>query len=403
MGKTRPPERSKLAKKQKKLQADKKRKNRPAQTPEQLLVQATVLLQQSDIEPALQLATSALEQLKETLKSDEDVIRCLPALNLLGEINVELGDIDAAREYFSQAAQIDEDGDIPEEQGGGSDKFMWLAQLSEEGGLDSVKWFEQGAKVLRQELDSISEEDMDTELEQIREEKRSKLATALCAIAEIYMTDLSWEDDKAEEVCNRVMEEAIVLAPNNPETLQTLASVRISQLRREEAQQHLRKSLELWEDLPEDSPDVPDFPVRISLARLLMEAGMEEEALEVLERLVQEDDHSVEAWYLGGWCLHLLAEKQSKSEITNGHGDAQKDEQPQLLRRSRRWLLRCMKLFDLLDYEDEKLHDHATELITSLNKVLGEPAEDEADAESGIEDDWEDDEQEDEDDVMEGV
>jgi len=386
MGKSRPPERSKLAKKQKRLLAEKRKKNRPTHTPEQLLAQSALLIQQSDFESALQLATSALNQLKENLNTEEDLIKCLPALNLLGEINVELGDIEAARDYFVQAAQIDDDGDVPEEKGGGADKFMWLAQLSEEGGADSVKWFEKGAQVLRADIEGLDDA-IDEQAQEQLEEKKSKLATALCAIAEIYMTDLSWDDDKAEGICNKVMEEAIQLAPNNPETLQTLASVRISQSKRDEAKQYLSKSLGLWKDLPEESPDVPDFPVRISLARLLMEAEMEDEAIEVLERLIQEDDHSVEAWYLGGWCLHLLAERQAGA--ANGHS-ADSTEHKEMLTRSRRWLLQCMKLYDLLEYEDEKLGEHATELIASLNKILGEPPEDEADAS-----DWEDEDNDD--------
>ncbi|KAF2667731.1 hypothetical protein BT63DRAFT_299408 [Microthyrium microscopicum] len=390
MGKTRPPERSKLAKKQKKQTADAKRK--AAQAPSQLLAQAAIHLQQSDVESALQLATSALQQLKKTLKTEQDVFNCLPALSLLGEINVELGDIDAARDYFGQAAQIDEDGDLPEQAGGGADKFLWLAQLSEEGGKDSVMWFEKGAAVLRRQITAAIEEGMDQDTQALLlEEKKSKLSNALCAIAEVYMTDLSWDDKTAEEVCDRVVKEALEISPNNPEILQTVASVRISQLKVDEAKAYLQKSLDLWMDLPEDSPQVPDFPVRISLARLLMEAEMEEQALEVVERLIQEDDHSVEAWYLGGWCLHLLAEKQKPAAngASNGKAAVNTTEQQELQKRARRWLLRCLKIFETLEYEDEKLQEHAEELIASLNEVLGEPDENELDVDSGAEDEWE--------------
>src|ERR1700760_2867437 len=89
MGKTRPPERSKLDRRKKKLLADKKRKSRPSYTPAELLAQASLLLQQSDVDAALDVATNALRQLKASIVSDEDVINCLPAFNLLGEINVE--------------------------------------------------------------------------------------------------------------------------------------------------------------------------------------------------------------------------------------------------------------------------------------------------------------------------
>jgi tetratricopeptide (TPR) repeat protein len=178
--------------------------------------------------------------------------------------------------------------------------------------------------------------------------------------------------------------------------------VRISQLRKEDAQQLLRQSLELWKDLDIEDPDMPDFATRISLSRLLMEAELEDEAIEVLERLIREDDMSVEAWYLGGWCLHLLAQKEkAKPAVANGDG-AGHDEEEELLRRSRSWLVKSLDLFQKLDYEDEPLHEHAMELVKELNDVLGEPVEEENGADSGDEG-WEDEgSDEDEDEEMIG-
>jgi tetratricopeptide (TPR) repeat protein len=205
------------------------------------------------------------------------------------------------------------------------------------------------------------------------------------------MTDLSWDDEEAEEQCNKVMEEAMSVAPNSPETLQTVASVRISQLKHDEARQYLSKSLDLWRDLPPEDLQVPDFPTRISLARLLMEAEMEDEAIYVLQRLIQEDDTSVEAWYLGGWCLHLLAGKQKAKR--NGHANGDSTELLDLMKRSRRWLQHCLDLCQRLEYEDDRLREHATELVGTLNEVLGEP--DETEAESAAEEsEWDEDEDE---------
>jgi len=299
-----------------------------------------------------------------------------------------------------KAADIDPEGEAPEELGGGPEKFLWLAQLSEEGGLDSVKWYQKGADVLRKEIKKQSREETRSEEQNaLLEEQTAKLASALCGIAEIYMTDLSWDDKEAEDQCNKVMEEATRIAPDSVETLQTLASVRISQLRQEEAREHLSKSLSLWKDLPPEDAKVPAFPTKISLSRLLMEAEMEKEALEVLERLITEDDQSVEAWYLGGWCQHLLAEKR-KSQISGNIDDDPASEMNDTLRRSRRWLLQCLRLYQLQGYEDVRLRDHATEIVESLNQVLGEPTEEDGALEE--QDDWEDAE-ESEDEVMEGT
>jgi hypothetical protein len=106
----------------------------------------------------------------------------------LGEINVELGEAETAREYFLRAVALDPAGEVPESEGGGAEKFLWLAQLCEEGGRESVGWFEKGAVALRRELGMLEgRKGVEGEVE----EKKRKLADALCGVAEVYMTDLS--------------------------------------------------------------------------------------------------------------------------------------------------------------------------------------------------------------------
>jgi len=217
---------------------------------------------------------------------------------------------------------------------------------------------------------------------------------ALCGVVEVYMTDLSWEDD-AEQKCDALVTEATMVAPEVPEPWQTLASVRISQVRMEDARAALRRSLELWKDLPPEDEMVPDFPTRVSLARLLLEAGMEEEAIEVLERLVSEDDSSVEVWYLGGWGLYIMGEKQ-KSGAGRQNGDADGDTYKISWISSRQWLNHSTRLFEMQDYEDVRLGEHAKELIAILDQDLGGRATDEEEDDDAGE--WEDDEDDDDED-----
>lgn len=133
----------------------------------------------------------------------------------------------------------------------------------------------------------------------------------------------------------------------------------------------------LWKDLDPEDDAVPDFSSRISLARLLMEAELEVEAMEVLQRLAMEDDQSVEACYLGGWCLNLLADKRKAAkEPTNGHNSDTEEEYNDTLKVSRTWLLNTLRLYDLQQYEDDKLKAHTLELVDLQNKVLGPPPED---------------------------
>ncbi|KAJ5221716.1 uncharacterized protein N7469_010603 [Penicillium citrinum] len=356
-------------------------KHSMAQDPSTLVDQATILLQTGRADEALPTAQQALE-----LAGDNGSAQ-LPAVNLLGEINVELGDIDTARDCFARAVELDPNGSIPESEGGGSEKFLWLAQLNEQGGAESVQWFEKGVASLRHTLQTLDGKTSKEGLAEIQE-KKLKLSNALCAVAEIYMTDLSWEED-AEARCDALISEAISVTPDAPEVLQTLASIRISQLRTDEAQAALRKSIGLWKDLPPDDLSIPDFAVRISLARLLMEVSLEFEALEVLERLILEDDQSVEAWYLGGWCLYLLAEKQqAPKDITED--DPTESPRHASLVASREWLKQSLKLYQLLEYEDERLRDHAAELVQGMNQEIGEDMDDDSEAEG--EGEWEEEE-----------
>ncbi|KAI9761422.1 MAG: hypothetical protein M4579_001072 [Chaenotheca gracillima] len=379
---------------------------KPEESPETLLAQATELVQTSRPDEALPLAQRALNLLQTSLatdttaqpESDSDSPSLLPILTLIAEVQLELGDIDSAREHFMLAAELDPDGAIPEDEGGGAEKFLWLAQLAEEGGAESVGWFERGASVLRNDIAALEEtqsEQLDKPaaelIQRFLDEKKRRLANALCGVAEVYMTDLSWEAD-AEQRCESLVTEAVMLTPDSAEALQTLASVRISQVRAEEARGALKSSLALWTDLEPDDARVPEFPSRVSLARLLMETELEEEAIKVLERLVMEDDQSVEAWYLGGWAFYLLGGRLRDGGKKKGGNE---EEWKSLWDSSRDWLQNALRLFDLLDYEDERLQEHAVELVRELDGVLGERKEDEEEEEEG--EGWEDEDDDEED------
>ena len=164
-------------------------------TPTELLAEATNFLHTGDAESArpLALRAFALFQLNfggnETSQLGTHNLASLPAITLLAEIHVELGDIDAARNYFLQAVELDPDQNVPEAEGGGAEKFLWLAQLCEEGGEESVRWFERGAEVLRRDIARAEELELKGE---VVEDKKRKLVGALCGIVEVYMTDLSY-------------------------------------------------------------------------------------------------------------------------------------------------------------------------------------------------------------------
>ena len=356
---------------------------------EDLLTEAATLLEQSQPDDALPLAEEALRRLQAEREAasppaiDQLLLLAaqekptLPtALALTAEIHLALGEASSARNRFQQAVQIDPDGALIS-----ADPWLWLAQLCEEGGSESIQYFERGCDVLRTEIETLEDSKPDSDDEeamQIQEERRAKLADALCGMAEVYMTDLSWEAD-AEQRCEAYVTEAVAVCPERLSAgcLQTLASVRISQGRVDEARNALKQSLQMWKYISAEIEDEarPEYATRISLARLLMEVEAEAEAMIVVEGLVKEDDQSVECWYLGGWCQLLLSEKT--------HADKAKI---QLQDQAKTWLDNCLRLFNAQDYEDDRLKEHALELKQQLKQVLGIDDDDDA---------WEDDNEED--------
>lgn len=336
--------------------------------------EALELLRQGRAVDALPLAEKALAS------ATTPAIASLPALILLAEIHLELGSPSLARTYFRRSVALDPSGLVPSALGDPAEKFLWLAQLSETGGQDSVSWYTQGAAVLRRELSCLPDDNSEAVAE-----KRLKLANALCGVIEVYMTDLSW-DPSAEATCESLISEALHVAPVFPGPLQTLASIRISQGRLADARNALRESMALWRD---DDTVVPEFATLVSLARLLMEVGMEEAALGVVERLVGEDDGSVEGWYLGGWCLYLLGGKRGvevNGEVMNSKEGKLETDTPsrnQTLLASRSWLQQALALYTAVEYEDTRLRDHARELVEELDHKLGPVDEDEDDDDNG--------------------
>ncbi|KAJ4511465.1 hypothetical protein HRR78_005172 [Exophiala dermatitidis] len=353
---------------------------------EDLLTEAAELLEQAQPERALPLAEEALRRLEserppQSNGQDADIDALLQlaaegkptlpaALTLTAEIQLALGDIDAARKSFTRVTQLDPDGALVS-----AEPWLELAQICEDGGHESIAHFERATEVLRNEIEVLEDDEAKAlgQTAKVLDEKRAKLANALCAMAEVYMTDLSWEED-AEQRCEAFVTEAVA----------TLASVRISQTRVDDARQALGRSMDIWKDVPQEVDDDerrPDFATRVSLSRLLMEVEQEPEAFAVIEGLIRQDDESVECWYLGGWCQVLISQKPETTpeEVAKSQETA------------KTWLDNCLRLYRKLEYEDERLRDHAVELVQQLNKILG--VEDQMDDDDAWED--EDDQEED--------
>ncbi|KAJ1959593.1 hypothetical protein IWQ62_004546 [Dispira parvispora] len=287
-------------------------------------------------------------------------------LEVTATVALELGLFEEALTMLQRCVQLS-----PED---GYSKYMYLGQMFT--GMDAVRYFEKGVTLMSREL----EESGHNQHNGVSEERpdpaalKSQLATALCSMAEIYLTDCCFEP-QAEANCEQYLTQATGMAPENPEVYQLLASVRLSQQRTSEAKDALLKSLALWQNKGVTDPDYPSYDVRIGTTKLLLELGLFDEALRILGELQKEDDQTVDLWYLYGWTYYCMAEDQAEvegSQLNSVSTDAQPDgdRYRQTLADSVECLQTAVNLYRQLDYDDEGILSHAQELLQTIDQRI---------------------------------
>jgi len=140
-----------------------------------LCSRARLSLEQGELSTAHDLASRACA----LLPKDSPNVH---PIELLGEINIELGEIEQARECFLEAVRRKE-GSVERELGE-EGKFLWLGQLSSEE--EAEKWYVLGVEVLVRLVDGIAEDEK-------RQSVREKISEVYCSLIELYLTDL-WYD-----------------------------------------------------------------------------------------------------------------------------------------------------------------------------------------------------------------
>ena len=81
--------------------------------------------------------------------------------------------------------------------------------------------------------------------------------------------------------------------------------MRLSQFRIQEATQLIQASLKNWFHLEPSHSDYPSFSHRMNCIKLLIELKLFDNALDVLEINLEENDEDGETWYLLGWCYYV--------------------------------------------------------------------------------------------------
>ncbi|KIL67610.1 hypothetical protein M378DRAFT_73430, partial [Amanita muscaria Koide BX008] len=222
-------------------------------------------------------------------------------------------------------------------------------------------------------------------------EIRNSIVRALIGQVEIWMDpsyDLCFEPE-AESTCEELLKFALQIDPGNPEALQAMASVRLSQQRLDDAKRCLEQAWSTWKDLDLEDPKMPPISARLAIVKLFLEVSLYAPALLVLQGIMAADDQEVEAWYLEGWCFFLMSEQAQE----NG-GKLDDLSWQELAKDARDCLETCQVLHTTQDHPDKPLLEHVKELTAKLETqgITPSPAGDDEDG-----DEWEDAESEDED------
>ncbi|KJA19477.1 hypothetical protein HYPSUDRAFT_889629 [Hypholoma sublateritium FD-334 SS-4] len=340
-----------------------------------LLEKAQTLIVQCDYDLALKFARRVLEQDPKNAEAKE----------MLGVSLLELGEIEEAKLAFQALLPPNPDAPNPPP----PSAHLYLAQLNDEDPRVALQHYEAAVSILQAQLKGKLRADGESSKDEA--ELKTSIVRALIAEVEIWMDpsyDLCFEPD-APKTCEDLLALALTTDPGNPEALQSLASVRMSQERPEDAKKCLEEVWAALKDLDLDDPKLPPIPVRLALVRLFLELSLYTPALLVLHGITSSDDQEVEAWYLEGWCFYLMAEQAQESGGTLDELTWQ-----ELGKDSRDCLETSQVLHRNQEHPDEPMLEHIKELIAKLDSlgISASPLEDGPD-EEGDEEDWESDDE----------
>ncbi|KIR52584.1 hypothetical protein I315_04828 [Cryptococcus gattii Ru294] len=343
-----------------------------------LIDKAHTLLAQSNFELAIKFLERALEVEPTHAEAKE----------LLGIAELEGGDAERGREYLIQLLPPH----VPEAPTHPS-PYLYLAQ-SAENPQEALGYYTTAAAMLEKiiKVDEANARGKGKQALGVEEaeddvaEERKMAVNALLAMIEIWMSDLCMEES-AEGNCDALISRALSILPNDPEARLSLASIRMSQSRFDEAKAIAMGLYNDFEGREPFDPILPPLPARLALARLLLEHHEHLAALDIVSTVREEDTLNVEGAYLEGWALYLRAEalienpaliRADPAPTSTPGEEPEEPEEPmsaaECLSEAMRSLIECAKLYADEDYLDEGIGAHVAELLEELEKKGVTPA-----------------------------
>ncbi|KAF8626984.1 hypothetical protein AX15_004576 [Amanita polypyramis BW_CC] len=334
-----------------------------------LLEKAQSLIVECDYDLALRFAKRILE-----IEANH-----VEAREILGISLLETGDLDGAKQAFTSLLPSDPNSSTPQP----PSAHLYLAQLCDNDPRLALQHFKAAVDILTQQLKGKERETAEN-VRNDETEIKNNIVRALIGQVEIWMDpsyDLCFEPE-AESTCEELLKFALQVDPGNPEALQALTSVRLSQQRPDDAKQCLEQAWSAWKVLDLEDPKMPPISVRLSIVKLFLELSLYSPALLVLQDIMSADDQDVEAWYLEGWCFFIMSEQAQE----NG-GILDDLTWQELANDARDCLETCQVLHAAQEHPDTPLLEHVKELIAKLEAqgIIPSLAEEEEEG-----DEWDD-------------
>ncbi|KAF4324191.1 hypothetical protein BBO99_00000114 [Phytophthora kernoviae] len=210
-------------------------------------------------------------------------------LDSIGELSTELDNPERALTAFQQSVAL-----APAQN---PSKYFYLAQLVT--GEEAEHYTTQGIIHLKQELQQHTDPTTSAALA-----IKKQICDAFCSLGELYMTDMC-DHEEAETRCENYFQEAMKFDVGLPEPTQALANLRLVQQNKEAADGLLEETYRrINENCDENS--LPSLEFRTATGKMLIEVERYEEASDLLEGVMQEDDENAELWFLVGTCYRAM-------------------------------------------------------------------------------------------------
>ncbi|VUZ48961.1 unnamed protein product [Hymenolepis diminuta] len=177
-------------------------------SPHEILKKADEYWENLNSNKALKLYEKVIANVAILPSTDDNMSVMIDALQSSASILAQEGRIDEAIAHFKRAIEISPNS--------GYEKYMSLAQLSE--GDEAVNLYQMGIKIISDTLKTLTSENL-TELQKLNRD----LSIAHCAIAEVYMVDLS-DDPSNTAIVQQQIDKAIEVDECNPQAWYVNAS-----------------------------------------------------------------------------------------------------------------------------------------------------------------------------------